>query len=95
MISDQNHEMQLETTHSSGAEEWYCPTCGRRFLLNMPPNYRKIVLNEGDGSTVHNGTKGGLRMGALQISEESEEPLLPEGIRVALEKILRDLEVDD
>ena len=94
MISEQTHEMQLETTHSSGAEEWYCPTCGRRFLLNMPPDYRKIILNAGDEYAIHSGSKGGLKMGAIQVGK-SEEPALPQTIVATLEKILKDFDRDD
>ena len=93
MISQQNHEMQLETEHASGAEEWYCPTCGRRFLLNMPPEYRKIILDSGDESATHSGSKGGLRMGSIQIGKP-EEPALPEEIVATLEKILKDFDLD-
>jgi len=94
MISTQNHEMQLETTHSSGAEEWYCPTCGRRFLLNMPPDYRKIILNAGDESAIHSGSKGGLKMGPIQIGGP-DEPALPDQIITTLERIVKDFDIDD
>ena len=94
MISEQNHEMQLETTHSSGAEEWYCPTCGRRFLLNMPPDYRKIILDAGDEAAIHSGSKGGLRMGPIRIGRP-EEPALPQTIVATLEKILKDFDRDN
>ena len=89
MNESQKHEMILEKTHPSGAEEWNCPTCGRRFLLNMPPEYRKIILNAGDEFAIHSGSKGGLRMGSIQISSP-DEPVLPEAIIAALEKILQD-----
>ena len=93
MISEQNHEMQMETTHSSGAEEWYCPTCGRRFLLNMPPDYRKIILDAGDEAAIHSGSKGGLRMGPIRIGRP-EEPALSGAIVATLEKILKDFDRD-
>ncbi len=64
----ERHEMVLETTHSSGAEEWYCPTCGRRMLVNWEPKFKKIVLEAGDDSASHAGSKGGLQMGSLQIA---------------------------
>ena len=94
MTSQQSHEMQLETTHPSGAEEWYCRTCGRRFLLNMPPEYKKTILDVGDESAIHSGSKGGLRMGSIKIGRP-EEPALPAGIVAMLEKILKDFELDD
>ena len=68
MNQQEHHEMVLETTHSSGAEEWYCPTCGRRFLLQWPPTYKKTVLDPGDEFAAHSGSKSGtLRVGAVDI----------------------------
>lgn len=58
----QHHEMILEKTHDSGAEEWYCPTCGRRFLMQWPPEYKKVILESGDESAVHSGGKGAVSM---------------------------------
>ena len=94
MNEQERHEMVLETTHSSGAEEWNCPTCGRRFLLNMPPDYKKIILNAGDEFAIHSGSKGGLRMGSINIGKPGE-PVLPEAIIVTLERILKDFDLDD
>ena len=63
----QQHGMVLEKSHPSGAEEWYCPACGRRFVMQWPPKYKRIVLNAGDEYAVHSGGKGGLKMGNVQI----------------------------
>jgi len=78
MHEQEQHEMSLETTHPSGAEEWACPTCGRRFLLQWPPNYKKIILERGDEYARHSGGKGGLRMSAIQVTNENEETSLNE-----------------
>jgi hypothetical protein len=94
MKEQQRHEMVLGTTHPSGAEEWHCPTCGRRFLLNWPPAYKKIVLNAGDELAGHSGGKGGLQMSQLQAGK-AEESALPKQIRSSIEKILKDLHFDD
>ena len=94
MNEQQRHEMVLETTHPSGAEEWSCPTCGRRFLLSWPPNYQRIVLNVGDELASHSGGTGGLSMSRLQVGE-TDESLLPEQIRASLEKILKDFDRDN
>jgi hypothetical protein len=94
MNAQQKHEMILETTHPSGAEEWYCPVCGRRFMLNWPPAYKKIILNPGDELASHSGGKGGLSMGQLQTGDAGESAL-PEQIRSSIEKILKDLHFDD
>lgn len=88
------HVMVLESTQPSGAEEWYCPTCGRRFLLNWQPNYQKVVLNAGDEFAGHSGGKGGISMGFIQIDRRIEREL-PENIIVKLEEILKDFDPDD
>jgi hypothetical protein len=69
--------MVLETTHPSGAEEWYCPTCGRRFLITWPPNYKKVVLESGDETVSHSGGKGGIQISAPHITPEAGLP--PDG----------------
>jgi hypothetical protein len=75
MDQQEQHEMVLETTHSSGAEEWYCPTCGRRFLLRWPPTYEKIIIEPGDEFVAHSGSKGDmLSMGAAEIAGPAELP---------------------
>ena len=71
MHEQEQHDMILETAHPSGAEEWACPTCGRRFLLQWPPNYKRIILEPGDENATHSGGKGGLRMSAPQVGEEA------------------------
>jgi DNA-directed RNA polymerase subunit RPC12/RpoP len=78
MNGQQQHEMVLEKMHSSGAEEWYCPTCGRRMLVNWEPKFKKIVLVAGDDFAIHSGGKGGLRIGGMQAKPvdvlDQEEP---------------------
>jgi hypothetical protein len=64
------HEMHLEMTHPSGAEEWACPTCGRRFLMQWPPEYKKVVLETGDEYAYHSGGKGGLSIGMASITDD-------------------------
>ncbi len=87
------HEMRLETTHLSGAEEWFCPTCGRRFLMHWPPDYKRIILEPGDEYAIHNGAKGDLRLQPLQINE-AKEPTLSDEMRAALEEALKDVDLD-
>jgi hypothetical protein len=65
-MNQQQHEMILEKTHSSGVDEWYCPTCGRRLLMDYGPKFKKTVLEAGDEYAVHSGGKGGLRIGSMQ-----------------------------
>ena len=65
MDPSEQHEMQLSATYSSGAEEWYCPTCRRRILLNVPPNGDMIILETGDTQASHSGSRGGLRFASV------------------------------
>lgn len=55
------HEMVLEKVDDTGAEEWFCPTCGRRFLMQWPPEYRKVILESGDINAIHMGSKNGVQ----------------------------------
>ena len=71
MTEQQRHEMVLETTHPSGAEEWSCPTCGRRMTITWQP-WKKIILEPGDLHVAHGGSKGILKIGPLQINPENE-----------------------
>jgi hypothetical protein len=93
--------MELVATDPSGAEEWYCPTCGRRFLLSWPPNYQKVILEVGDEYAIHNGGKGGLTLqaqpsqGEVQGADDAEEPVFSEALRAALEEALKDVDFDD
>lgn len=55
MDNGETHEMSLARTFPSGAQEWFCPTCGRRFVLQWPPSYKRIILEEGDIEACHSG----------------------------------------
>jgi hypothetical protein len=80
-MDQQQHEMILETTHASGAEEWYCPRCGRRFLIQWPPAYNMIVIEPGDLFANHSGSKGGLKIGSTQLNPQNEEDVSDEHLR--------------
>lgn len=79
----EQHTMILETTYPSGSEEWYCPVCSYRIILNWPPDYKKIVLEYGNEHALHACTKGGSDMLSTQIgfklkkSPDSDEGLAP------------------
>jgi hypothetical protein len=62
------HAMILSGTAESGAEEWLCPSCGRRMMLRWPPDYEKLVLEHGDEAAVHFGGKGGLTVGEATVT---------------------------
>jgi len=53
---DPTHEMRMLQADETGAEEWACPTCGRRILLRWPPGYDKRVLEPGDEEACHIGS---------------------------------------
>lgn len=62
------HNMILNGSAESGAEEWVCPTCGRQMLLRWPPDYQKLVLVPGDEDAIHVGGKGGLQVGGAVVT---------------------------
>ncbi|MEU9078233.1 hypothetical protein ACFYUY_17145 [Kitasatospora sp. NPDC004745] len=49
------HEMKFVARLASGADEWSCPTCGRRVTLRRLPDPELTVLDPGDDSAVHVG----------------------------------------
>ena len=73
-MNEQHHEMVLEMTHPSGMQGWYCPICGRRILLQVPPNNEMVIVELGDQYASHSGSAGGLRIGAVQVTERDKEP---------------------
>ena len=87
-----HHEMRLEKTHPSGVQEWFCPTCERRSLMQWQPKFNVINLEAGDERVSHTGSTGSLRMQPLQIVEE---PMLSDELRAALEEALEDVNLDD
>ena len=77
-MNEKYHEMILQETHISGVEEWYCPTCGRRFLVQWPPAYKMIILEQGDKDTRHNVSKANSRIGSFPITKTKETDLIEE-----------------
>lgn len=73
MYEQQTHQMHLEKTYPSGAEEWACPICGRRFLMQWPPAYSRTILEPGDEYALHSGSKGELlNLGTLGVTEGAQ-----------------------
>ena len=66
----QQHVMVLEVEHPSGAEGWYCPTCGRRIFRKLPPNKAWAVVEPGDETAYHTGSRGNVRVGTVQVSTQ-------------------------
>ena len=57
MARREKHQMILNRTYADGSQEWGCPTCGRRLLLQWPPARRRVVLEAGDESAEHDGDR--------------------------------------
>jgi hypothetical protein len=93
----EQHQMRLEKTYPSGAEEWLCPSCGRRFLMQWPPVYKRIIMEAGDECAPHSGAKGGIRMGPIQVNSnhDEEETTVPDELRDAIEDALKNVDFDD
>jgi len=72
-MNNEQHEMVLEITHPSGAEGWYCPTCGRRILRRVPPSNSRVVVEPGDENAYHLGSKGGLRIASVQVTGQDQD----------------------
>ena len=67
-MNEQHHEMIFDKTHTSGLEEWYCSSCGRRFLVQWPPAYKMVILEPGEKDIRHNVSKGNSPIGSLPIT---------------------------
>lgn len=59
MLTQTQHRMERAGAHASGAEEWACPTCGRRLLVQAHPTLAMAVLAPGDARAGHYGGIGG------------------------------------
>jgi len=71
MNRQEQHEMILEKTHSSGGEEWACPECGRRMIITWYP-WKRIIIEQGDIYAAHSGSKGGLKFGSEVIAQDNQ-----------------------
>ncbi len=72
MSEEQSHKLILVQKYPSGAEEWYCPACGRRFILQWSPEYQRVVLEVGDESAIHNTGRGAM----VVYRPQAEDPWL-------------------
>lgn len=70
MSQEERHTMVMKQEFPDGAQEWVCPTCGRRFVMQWPPNYKRTILEEGDATAMHSGGIGGLEMGPTEVTPE-------------------------
>lgn len=72
MSSERTHKLTLIKKYASGAEEWYCSSCGRRFVLQWAPEYQRVVLEVGDETVVHNTGQGAM----VVYQPQPEDPWL-------------------
>lgn len=85
------HQMVRIKTFPTGAEEWHCTDCTRRFVMQWSP-YKKVVLEAGDEYTIHVGSKGGMR---LKQDDTHNGSGLSDELLDALNDWLDDVDFDD
>ena len=74
-VNNEQHVMILEATRPSGAEEWYCPTCGRRLLVTWAPSHKRVTLAQGDPYASHRASKGeGFSLGSIESVAPANDP---------------------
>lgn len=99
VIEASPHGMHLSQTYPSGAEEWLCPACGRRFVMEWTPAFKRIVLERGDEGIAHSGAKGlpGLSLSAGTLPPADATPSPEEETRLPddLSRWLRDAGFED
>lgn len=89
-----HHDMQLQTTHASGAEEWVCPTCGRHLMVQWLPKFKRVVLYAGDELAIHNGSKGGLVLSPPTINQAASQ-IVSDELKSLLEDALSEIDFGD
>ncbi len=90
----EKHDMILEKTHDSGAEEWACPTCGRKLLVQWAPAFKRIVLEQGNDIAIHNGSKGDLKIGQTTTSQP-EPQIMSDELCDLIEDALKHIDFGD
>ena len=73
MPENERHAMVRVWKNSDGVEEWHCPVCGRHFLMQWPPNFKRTILEPGDENAVHVGGKGEMGLG-MSMAEVDLQP---------------------
>jgi hypothetical protein len=95
MFEPPTHEMHLAGARLSGAEEWQCARCGRRLLIQWPPEYAQAVLAAGQAEALHFFTRGGLHVQPDQLTEMRAEALADAWRMYAWEHWLADVDFSE
>ena len=95
MRSEQSHDMQLETIHPSGAEEWACPKCSRRFVAQWFPIFRRVILEPGEVTIAHKNTGTNLQMQISNEDKSSDGTELGDVWRKLIDKLDFDVDADE
>lgn len=75
MSDTERHEMQLQQSFESGAQEWLCATCKRRVVIDHGANRVKIIaLERGDEGAIHSTSSGGLSIAGSRARESDDAP---------------------
>ena len=70
MSDNERHEMRLQQSFPSGAQEWLCTTCNRRVVIEHGASRGRIIaLERGDEQATHSTGAGGLRIAASEAHE--------------------------
>ena len=96
-MAQEQHQMELVETHDTGAEEWHCPQCQCRFVMQWAP-YKKVVLEEGDNYALHSAKKGDIQLGTPRVNDRVESDdlgIMSNELRDALDNFLKDLDFGD
>lgn len=75
MTQSARHAMQLVKTYPSGEEEWHCPECGRRLLMEWQAQPPSRILEPGDRMALHSCIKGRLNFDAVEVEDEATAKL--------------------
>jgi hypothetical protein len=80
MSNPERHEMQLQRTFPSGAQEWFCPECKRWMVIHhdsVRGKVKIVVLETGDALAGHFGGTKGVVVTESQIQPGTKPPVEP------------------
>jgi hypothetical protein len=83
MVEDHpiNHEMIFEPVLDGGADELFCPQCGRRIRIVWTPEFSKTVIETGDETVIHTAARGLKSLGCAEMFTNPQNDPDPEEVR--------------